>query len=78
MHRKTTPVNNKASLTQNASRPAEAATNHSCWAQDLMQSNPIFLREGSTILEAMNVFREQRADSILVVREKESQSGLKL
>ncbi len=78
MHRETTPVNNKASLTQNASRPAEAATNHSCWVQDLTQSNPVFLREGSTILEAMNIFREQRADSILVVREKESPGGLKL
>ncbi|MBM4103496.1 MAG: CBS domain-containing protein [Planctomycetes bacterium] len=78
MHCKTTPDNNEAGLTQNVSRPAEAATNHSCWVQDLMQSNPVFLREGSTILEAMNVFREQRADSILVVREQESRDGLKL
>jgi predicted transcriptional regulator len=74
MHHKAS-VNDKTGLTQS---PAEAAANLSCWAQDLMQSNPIFLREESTILEAMHVFREQRADSILVVREKESRSGLEL
>jgi CBS domain-containing protein len=79
MHHKATPVNNEANLTQNTtSCPAGTATNHSCWAQDLMEPDPVFLREQSTILEAMDVFRKQRTDSILVVREKESRDGLEL
>jgi acetoin utilization protein AcuB len=77
MHHKATSVNHKTVL-EHTAPPAEAAADQHCWAQDMMLPDPVFLREESTILDAIKAFHKQRLDTILVVRENEHKDGFEL
>jgi CBS domain-containing protein len=66
MDRETVPVSRDMDGVKNATG---SATGCRCWAQDLMLPNPVLLLEQSTIWQAIEVFRERKLDSVLVMTE---------